>query len=455
MGYRREYQVEHRGELAVRGSIVDVFGSTADGPVRIDLWGDEVDRLTEFSVGDQRSTDDLASVELFGCRELLPTEEVCQRAARLVGEAPWGRQQWERLSEGLVFDGMESWLPWLTADEHLLVDLLPSNALVVLVEPRRMRDRAAELLDEEAALAATLAETWGAAGEEFPRLHLPFDRLLAHTDAAALTVTAAPEGPGTEVVAATGWDPVVGDGERLMGQLRHLRSEGYRIVVCAEGRGSGARLAGLLGEHGFAAPFHETVPSARELTAPGVRVVLQPLERGFLYAPLKLAVLAESDVTGRRRAHRRPRPRARNAETFFDDITTGSYVVHYQHGVGRFGGMGRRSIGGVERDYLLLEYKGGDKLYVPSDQVDLLRPYTGGESPALNRLNGADWQRTKSRVRAAVREIAQELVVLYQKRVNSPGHAFGPDTPWQREMEEAFPYNETPDQLKAIDDVKP
>jgi transcription-repair coupling factor (superfamily II helicase) len=454
MGYRREYQVEHRGELAVRGSIVDVFGSTADGPVRVDLWGDEVDRLSQFSIGDQRSTDDLIEVELFGCRELVPSEEVRERAARLVGEAPWGREQWERLREGLVFDGMESWLPWLSAEEHLLVDLLPSNALVLLVEPRRMRDRAAELLDEEAALAATLAQTWGAGGQEFPRLHLRFERLLAHTDAAALTMTAAPEGPGTEVVAAAGWDPVVGDGERLMGQLRDLQSRGYRIVVCAEGRGSGARLAALLAEHRLPAPFLDTAAGASSLADPGIRVVLQPLERGFLYPPLKLAVLAEGDLTGRRRAHRRPRPRARSAETFFDDITTGSYVVHYQHGVGRFGGMVRRSIGGVERDYLVLEYKSGDKLYVPSDQVDLLRPYTGGESPALSRLNGTDWQRAKSRVRAAVREIAQELVVLYQKRVNAPGHAFAPDTPWQREMEESFPYNETPDQLKAIDDVK-
>jgi transcription-repair coupling factor (superfamily II helicase) len=248
-------------------------------------------------VGDQRSTEDLAEIEIFGCRELLPTTEVQERAGRLVGEAPWGRQQWERLREGLVFDGMESWLPWLTSDERLLVDLLPANALVLLVEPRRMRDRAAELLEEEEALAGTLAQTWGADGEEFPRLHLPFDRLLAHTDAAVLTVTAAPEGPGTEVVAAAGWDPVVGDGERLMGQLRGLRAEGYRIVVCAEGRGSAARLATLLGDHGLPAPYHET-PTAARLTDAGIRVVLQPLERGFLYPPLKLAVLAEGDLTG-------------------------------------------------------------------------------------------------------------------------------------------------------------
>ncbi len=451
MGYRREYQVEHRGELAMRGSIVDVFGATADVPVRIDLWGDEVDRLSEFSVGDQRSTADIACVELFGCRELRPSEEVRDRARQLVGAAPWGRAQWERLAEGLVFDGMESWLPWLTEEEHLLVDLLPPEALVLMVEPRRMRDRASELLDEEAALASTLATTWGADDQQFPRLHLPFDRMLARTEAAAWTVTAAPEGPGTEVVAATGWDPVVGDGDRLMGQLRSLHSEGYRVVVCAEGRGSAARLAGLLNDRQIPASYQED-PS--RITARGVHVVVQPLERGFLYPALKLAVLAEGDLTGRRRVHRRPRARARNSETYFDDLKTGAHVVHFQHGVGRFGGMVRRAIGGVERDYLVLEYKGGDKLYVPSDQVDLLRPYTGGESPTLNRLNGSDWQKAKSRVRSAVREIAQELVVLYQKRVNAPGHSFGPDTPWQQEIEESFPYNETPDQLKAIEEVK-
>src|SRR6516165_6631077 len=456
-GYRREYQVEHRGELAVRGSIVDVYPPMSDAPVRIDLWGDEVDRLTEFSVADQRSTCDLDRIELFGCRELLPTPEVRERARGLVGAQPWGRQQWERLAEGLIFDGMESWLPWLTSEEHLLLDLVPSAAQILLVEPRRMRDRAAELLDEEAALASTLASTWDAAGSEFPLLHLPFERLLRHTDAPAWTVTAAPEGPGTAVVAATGWEPSLGDPDRLVKQLRDLIGGGYRIVVCADGRGSGARIAGALRDAGLVASFFEEFdPSAHdaELLRAGLRVVVQPLERGFVYPELRLAVLGESDVTGRRRAHRRARPRARPTETFFDDMTTGAYVVHYQHGVGRFAGMVKRSIGGVERDYLLLEYRAGDKLYVPSDQIDLLRPYTGGETPSLNRLGGSDWQKTKSRVRSAVREIAQELVVLYQTRVHSPGFAFSPDTPWQAEMESAFPYTETVDQLKAIIEVK-
>ncbi len=459
MGYRREYQVEHRGEVAVRGGIVDVFPSTADNPVRIDLWGDEIDRLAEFDPGDQRSTSDLGRVEVFGCRELLPTEEVRERARRLVGDQPWARDRWERLSDGLMFDGMESWLPWLSGEEHLLSDLLGPGAQVVLVEPRRIRDRAAELLDEEAALAASLAQTWGADPENLPRLHLPFDRILAHTTAPVWSVTPAPEGPSTPSVAATGWDPLGADSGRLAERLGGLASEGYSATVCAEGPGSAARLAAVLGEEGLRVPVVDAGETAdgkgpAGLAGPGLRIVVQPLERGFVLPSARLAVLAESDVTGRRRPHRRARPRARASEGFFDDLEPGDYVVHHHHGVARYGGMVTRAIGGGERDYLLLEYRGGDKLYVPSDQIDAITPYTGGEAPTLHRLGGSDWQRAKARVRAAVREIAQELVVLYRRRITSPGRAFAPDTPWQREMESSFPYTETPDQARAIEEVK-
>ena len=437
-GYRREYQVEHRGEVAVRGSIVDVFPSTADVPVRIDLWGDEVDRLTEFAVADQRSTGDIDTVEVFACRELLPTAEVRERAARLVAAEPWGREQWERLAEGLVFDGMESWLPWLTEGEHLLPDLVEEDAQVLLVEPRRMRDRAAELLDEEAALAGTLAGTWGAGDRSFPPLHLPFERLLAHTSAPVWSVAGAADGPDTPALAASGWDPVVGDGSRLTKQLNDLVADGFRVVAAADGEGTATRITARLRDEGVV----------------GAEVVVAPLERGFIIPSLKLAVLGETDLTGRRRAHRRPKPRTRASEGFFDDLEPGDYVVHHSHGVARYGGMVTRSMGGAERDYLMLEYRGGDRLYVPSDQIDLVRPYSGGESPTLHKLGGVDWQRSKARVRSAVREIAQELIVLYRRRVTTPGHAFEGDTPWQHELEQAFPYTETPDQLKAIEEVK-
>jgi transcription-repair coupling factor (superfamily II helicase) len=454
MGYRREDLVEHRGEVARRGSIVDVFPSTADAPVRIDLWGDEIDRLTTFSVNDQRSTDDIDDATIFPARELLSTEQVRRRAAALVAEQPWGREQWERLSEGLVFDGMESWLPWLTADETILTDLLPARAQVLLVEPRRMRDRAADVLAEEDDLARTLAKTWGAGSDgdhPFPRLHLDADRLLAGAATAAWSITSVPESPDTPTVEATAWAPVAGAGEALIARLNDLLAEGYRVTVAADGDGSGARLAQLLGDAGIDLPF---VDGDADLSRPGGRIVAAPLHGGVVLPHVKLAVLAESDITGRRRAHRTPRPRRREAATVFEDLKPGDYVVHYHHGVGRYGGMVQRNIGGVERDYLLLEYKSGDRLYVPSDQIDAVRHYVGGETPTLHRLGGADFERAKGRVRAAVREIAQELVVLYQTRVHAVGHAFPPDTPWQKEMEDAFAYVETPDQLKAIVDVK-
>jgi len=191
-----------------------------------------------------------------------------------------------------------------------------------------------------------------------------------------------------------------------------------------------------------------------EIRRPGVHVVVAPLDRGGVIASAKLAIVAEPDVTGRRRPHRQARPRPRATEGFFDDLAPGDYVVHNVHGVARFAGMVTRAMGGAERDYLLLEYRGGDRLYLPSEQIDAITPYTGGESPALNRMGGAEWSRQKARVRAAVREVAKELVELYRRRQTTPGHAFAPDTPWQSELEQAFSYPETPDQLKAIDDVK-
>ncbi len=449
-GYRREYQVEARGEVAVRGSIVDVYPVTDDHPARIDLWGDEVDRLSAFAVADQRSTHDLQELAIFPAREVLPGPDVRERAAALVRAEPWGAEGWERLAEGQTFDGMESWLPWLTADERLLPDLLPADALVLACEPRRMRDRAQELLDEEHALASTLAVTWGAtdrgSGDDWPRLSLPFGRLLAHTSAGTTNVLATPEGPDTPHLAATAFDPIVGDTTGLADRLRRLAGDGARVVLAADGTGSADRLAHVLEGEGVDAVVGATGRGT-------IGICVAPVDRGVVVPSVGLAIVGEADLTGRRRVHRRPRG-ARRGTDVYDALTAGDYVVHYVHGVARYEGMAQRAIGGVARDYLLLEYKGGDKLYVPTDQVHSVRPYTGGETPTLHRMGGADFEKSKARVRAAVREIAQELVVLYRTRLASPGRAFSPDTPWQHEVEEAFPFEETPDQAQAIVEVK-
>jgi len=451
LGYRRESLVEHRGELAVRGGIVDVFPSTADEPVRIDLWGDEVDRLTRFDVADQRSTDDLDTVDLFGCRELVADEAMRERAAALVGSAPWGRHQWDRIAHDEQFDGMESWLPWLVEGEELLCDLLGDDALVILVEPRRVRDRASELLDEESALADALAGTWGlAAGGDAPRLHAPFDRLLTGTGAAVVSLVPSADGPDVPSVESRGWEPILGDGTRMAGQVRALAESGYAVALCTTTAGGAGRLSGLLADEGLLVPV---AGPGDDLGVPGARIVVAAIDRGFVLPGCKVAVLTESDVTGRMRPHRQARTRARPVDGFFDDLAPGNYVVHRQHGVARYGGMVTRTMGGATRDYLLLEYRGGDRLYLPTDQIELLTPYAGGDSPSVNRLGGSEWQKARSKARAAVHEIAEELVALYRRRLEVPGHAFGPDTPWQGELAASFPFIETSDQLRAIEEV--
>ena len=452
-GYRRENVVEHRGEFARRGAIIDVFPSTDDEPVRIDLWGDDVDRLTRFAVAEQRSTSDIEQVRIFPARELIYDDAMKERARTLVSGEPWGREHWERLAEGQIFDGMESWMPWLGEEDRLLTDLIGADALVVLVEPRRMVDRARDLLAEEDDLARALASSWARdADVAFPRLHVEPERLLSGgLSAPTLNIVSAPDAPGASLVQASGWGPVIHDPAPVMRRLGEMISNKWRVVVAASTAESVDRLASLMADNGL--QFGRATESS-DLSDPGAWVVHAPLTSGFSLPWSRITVITEADLSGRRRTRRSRTSRSRSSGTVFEDLQPGGYVVHAHHGVGRYEGMTKRAIGGVERDYLLIAYKGNDRLYVPTEQIGVIRHYAGGETPALNRMGGADFARTKSRVRSAVREVAQELVVLYQKRVNARGHAFPPDTPWQSEMEQAFPFVETPDQLTAIHAVK-
>ncbi len=352
---------------------------------------------------------------------------------------------------------MESWLPWLVDDGNgdramLITDVLPEAAKVVLIEPRRMRDRAADLIAEEDDLARTLASTWARDPDKtFPRLHAEPDVLL--TAAGSFwSIDSTPESPDTPLVEAMGWGPVVGDGSGLTDRLRDLLADGYRVVVAADGDGSARRLKSLLLDQGL---DFALVPGSPTNSRAAVRsswrrctVASRCRTRRWRSSPSPTSPVAAGPTVGAR-----PRKRGETASTF-EDLKTGSYVVHHQHGVGQYEGMVKRAIGGVERDYLLVAYKGGDKLYIPSDQIDAIRQYVGGEAPKLHKLGGSDFAKTKSRVKSEVRQVAQELVLLYQQRITAEGHQFAQDTPWQAEMEEAFPFVETPDQHKAIIDIK-
>ena len=443
-GYSREHQVEHRGEIAVRGSIVDVYPSTTSVPVRIDLWGDEIERLTEFSASDQRATQPLETVAVYPCREIRPDLELRARASVLIENEPWGQRHWSKIAVGEMFEGMESWWPWLAQDTVTVIDLLSEGAAVVLIEPRRLRDRILQMQAEEDDLASVLAKTWDIGEADIPRLHTTFESIATPESVPVWTMPTVPDSPDMPTVKVAGWDRMAGGLQDRARRITQLLSDNYKVVLCAD-TSEIHRLGKLLAANDV------------HLTQTPVAV---DLEHGAILPDIELAVLTAGDLTGRRRLSRRGRYLRRAPDTgihrqrFFEDVSPGSFVVHDRHGVARFEGMVRRTVGGYEREYLLLTYRGEDKLYVPSDQVDSVRHYTGGDTPSLSRMGGSDWSRTKSKVRRAVAEIAQDLVVLYQNRITTIGHAFSEDTQWQFELEDSFEHEETRDQIKALADVK-
>ncbi len=472
LGYRREYQVEHRGEVAIRGGIVDVFPCLGSWPVRIDFYGDEIDRITNFSANDQRSIHNLLNLRIYSARELIPTERIKKRAEQLIDTQTWGAKRWEMISEGILFDGMESWLPWLVETPTLISDLIGNDSHVVLIDSDRMRARANDLVEEESQLASALAPTWGLddLGPQFPSLHVPFDEMLTNQHN-PLTLVSSIARPGeTSLIEVRAWNYVaMGDAQEVANKLQELLSQGYQVIICCAGEGSLLRIYEQLRDCGLSLELIESsseqgaLDQLLSLTSPRIVIVARPIDEGFILPQLSIAVISEYDITGRHRTHRsaakdkRKTPRAiapGASEGFFTDLAPGDYVVHYQHGVGKYVGMVRRALGGAERDYLLIEYKGNDKLYIPSDQLDLLTRYGGGETPTLHKLGGSDFQRTQARVRKEIEKVAQELIILYSKRLAASGISFSVDTPWQQELEDSFEFSETPDQLKAIKDVK-
>ncbi len=476
--YSRVDMVSRRGEFAVRGGILDVFPPTSDHPARVEFFGDEVDQIRAFSVADQRSLPgDVASVELPASRELLLTAEVRERAAALVSAFPAISGMLEKMAEGIPVEGMESLLPAVAGPLVTLAEYLPEGSATAIVDPERASARAQNLgeTNREFLEAAWSAATSGAsapidldAGDFISIARLReivrgrdgvWWRLSAFAaddaDAANLDSSIIPSFHGNV------------DGAISFVQAR--LGEGWRVVVVASGQGLVERARDVLSDRGMAARVLEDLAEAPD--AGVATLVVGAVESGFQVPEAKLAVLTDSEFYGRtiggdQRVVKKLASRRRNVVDPLQ-LKQGDYVVHTTHGIGRFVEMTKREVssGGrhavkTTREYLVLEYapskRGypGDKLYVPTDQLDLLSKYVGGEAPTLSKMGGSDWSAAKGRARKAVRDIAVELVKLYSARVNSKGYAFGPDTPWQRELEEAFPFAETPDQLQTIDEIK-
>ena len=504
IGYARTDLVEHRGEIAVRGGILDVFPPTEEHPLRVEFWGDTVEEIRYFRAADQRSLH-AAAEGLWAppCRELLLTPEVRQRARRLAEEYPGLAEILGQLADGIAVEGMEAFAPVLADRMELLLDHVPPGGLVLACDPERIRARADDLvrtsqefldaswvnaagggqapIDLGAAAFQPLSEVRAAAR------HLgvgwwtvtPFRGAdISGADGDTLTGSTGTSGIGASGTGISGMGeagpeddgrlsllmeaaPVPGyrgDTTRALADVRQWLADGWRVVLVTEGNGPAQRLAETLRGEEIGARLGD-LDQPPEASVPYVSTGL--IGQGFTWPSVRLAVLTEEDLAGQRTASKDMRmPTRRRGGIDPLQLTPGDFVVHEQHGVGRYVEMTSRNVQGATREYLVIEYapsKRGqppDRLYVPTDQLDQVTRYVGGEAPSLHRLGGADWAKTKGRARKAVRQIAAELIRLYSARMASPGHAFSPDTPWQRELEDAFPYVETPDQLAAIDEVK-
>ncbi|WES64927.1 transcription-repair coupling factor [Microbacter sp. GSS18] len=503
LAYHRVDMVSRRGEFAVRGGILDVFPPTAAHPYRVEFFGDEVDQIRAFSVADQRSLPgDVDDVVLLAARELLLTDDVRERARRLRDRLPGLGAMLEKMGEGIPVEGMESLMPAVLDGLVTLVHAMPERSGVAVVDPERCVTRAItlgetnrEFLDAAWSAATAGAETpvdtsavlgTGLSSGDF--VALPVLREVARerggawwtlsafdsgaADAAAeglIDVDTALEHAAMTRVAAAPVPSFHGSVDGAIDHVGALLADGWRVAVVAGGTGLVERAADVLADRGIGARRVEDLDGVPE---PGVvHLAVAALESGFESAETKFAVLTESEFYGRtiggdQRVVKKLASRRRNVVDPLQ-LKPGDFVVHATHGIGKFVELIQREVssGGrnavkTQREYLVLEYapakRGypGDKLFVPTDQLDQLSRYVGGEAPALSKMGGSDWSQAKSKARKAVRDIAVELVKLYSARVAAKGHAFGPDTPWQRELEEAFPFAETPDQLQTIDEIK-
>jgi transcription-repair coupling factor (superfamily II helicase) len=477
-GYERVDMVEGKGQFSIRGGIIDFFPLTEQNPIRIELFDDEVDSVRYFDAITQRSIEKTKSVEINAARELLLQEAEIREAAGVLEHALEKRlkqlsaagkkKEAEKLSEhiredvaklreGVYFEGLERYLSFFKAEFFSILDYL-KDYIVIIDEPNRVRQRYDNIdleLQEHFKQLLTANEVL----PEQYQAYYTYDQLLIKLKGLpcisfnTLLKSSADFKPDTIIsFIARSMHPFHGKLDLLMDELHLWKSKKYKVLILSGTEDKGKRLVLSLLDQGIEAVFKRELDF--ELQEGHVVVLPGTLNSGFEFPSIHYAVISDREVftTPKKEASKR---RGRLIKVF-TDLKVGDFVVHENHGIGQYVGIEKLTVGGVTRDYLNIKYGGNDKLYIPTDQLDMIQKYIGGEDrlPKLNRLGSAEWSKTKSKARKSIQALAIDLLKLYAERQQKIGFAFSPDTRWQKEFEDMFPYEETEDQLRCIEEIK-
>ncbi|WP_072337950.1 MULTISPECIES: transcription-repair coupling factor [unclassified Paenibacillus] len=465
-GYERVERVENKGEMSVRGGIVDLFPLTSPHPFRIELFDVEIDSIRSFDQADQRSMDKYERLDITPCREIITDRNRLQSAAQHAYELLQDQlgkmsdraakdkllegigHEIELMREGQQFPGIFKYMGLLYPDKQTLLDYMPKDTVLLVDEPARLLETAKQLeKDESEWITNSLAD-----GKALPQLTLSksFETLLYKRPYPTLFVSLF-----VRQVPNTTPQNIVNFMSRVMqnfhGQMNLLKSEmerwrksGAKVIMMAGGPERVERMKRVLADYQIDEPA----------------IVDGSLQTGFELPGIHLVVITEGEMfTQKQRKARKVDKKIENAERIksYQELKVGDYVVHINHGIGKFVGIGTLEVGGIHKDYLHIMYAGGDKLSVPIDQIDHVQKYVGseeGKEPKVYKLGGSDWNRVKTKARAAVQDIADDLIKLYAERQATTGYGFSPDSAYQQEFEGMFPYDETTDQLRAIEEIK-
>lgn len=467
MGYERTDKVENKGEMSVRGGILDFFPMTAPNPYRIELFDDEVDSIRTFDTAEQRSIEKLGEVEIRPCKEILADGKRFQSAAQHAYELLQDQlskmsdrgakaklqeeimQEIEMLRQEQYFPGMGKYISMLYPERQTLLDQLQPDTVLVIDEPARIVETAKQLERDEAEWITGMLQE----GKSLPAFVIskPYESLLHRKAFPCVYLSLF-----LRQVAGTQPQNIVNVPCRPMqnfhGQMNVLKSEmerwkktGSKVLLLAQGKDRIDKVRRVLQD------YHIEEPD---------QILDGNLQAGFEIPSVRLVVISEGELfTQKQRKARKIDKKLENAERIksYQELKVGDYVVHVNHGIGKYVGIGTLEINGIHKDYIHILYAGGDKLSVPIDQIDLIQKYVGadeGKEPKVYKLGGTEWSKVKSKARSAVQDIADDLIKLYAERQSRPGYAFSKDTPYQKDFEGMFPYEETRDQSRAIDEIK-